>query len=259
MHPDRRRTIRGPKRRRVTWLAGVAAAALMVPASIALAGQADFSGFWKYNCADPYGIQIKPYRDGLYTARFCGPGGCDAAPDAALATPIDGDRRYEVISADEIREKEGTLTIGVLHKCTTDTNPVLQYSAEDIAEGHRNLAMVVLFYIGYVIAAILAYRFLRPRLPGRTPFATRAARASLLALLFAPGVLVSFPFAAPTFALVALVMQLIAALRGDVLAWLPALAFTTIPVLLTWALILAVGTLLARFRRGREDVRDPNP
>jgi len=72
-------------------------------------------------------------------------------------------------------------------------------------------------------------------------------------------VLVSFPFAAPTFALVALVMQLTAALRGDVLAWLPALAFSTIPVLLTWALILAVGTLLARFRRGREDVRDPNP
>jgi len=242
----------------VTWLAGVAAAALMVPASIALAGQTDFTGFWKDNCADPYGIQIKPYKDGLYTERFCGPGGCDDAPDAAVATPIDGDPRYEVISADEIREKEGTLTVGVLHKCTTDTNPVLQYSAADIAEGNRNLAIVVLFYIGYVIVAILAYRFLRPRLPGRTPFATRAARAGLLALLFAPGVLVSLPFAAPTFALVALVMQLIAALRGDVLAWLPALAFSMIPVLLTWALILAVGTLLARFRRGREDVRDPN-
>ena len=235
-------------------------AIVVLPCYVATASaeKADFTGFWKDHCADPYGFQIKPYKDGLYTVRFCGPGGCDDSPDAAVATPIDGDPGYEVVSAAEIREKQGATSYSVLHKCTTDTNPVLQYSAADIAEGNRNLAIVVLFYIGYVIVAILAYRFLRPRLPGRTPFATRAARAGLLALLFAPGVLVSLPFAAPTFALVALVMQLIAALRGDVLAWLPALAFSTIPVLLTWALILAVGTLLARFRRGREDVRDPN-
>ena len=146
-----------------------------------------------------------------------------------------------------------------MQKCTTDTSPVLQYSGQDIAEENRNLAIIVLIHLGYIAVAIVAYRWLRPCLSGRTVFATRAARAGLLALLFAPGVLVSFPFAAPTFALVALVMQLIAALRGDVLAWLPALAFSTIPVLFTWALILAAGTLLARFRRGREDVHDPNP
>jgi len=96
----------------------------------------DYSGFWKENCEDPYGIQIMQHRDGLYTTRFCGPGGgCNKPPDTNALTPIEGNPKYEVISSTELHEKIGDTVYSVIYKCTTDTNPVLEYSEESKAEG----------------------------------------------------------------------------------------------------------------------------
>jgi hypothetical protein len=35
-----------------------------------------FTGFWKGECTDAFGLQIKPYDEKLYSVSFCGPGGC---------------------------------------------------------------------------------------------------------------------------------------------------------------------------------------
>ena len=63
----------------------------------------DFTGIWKSNCRDYWGLQIKPVENGLYSVAFCGLSGCLDAGQWTPNTRIAGDPLYEVISAKSIR------------------------------------------------------------------------------------------------------------------------------------------------------------
>lgn len=87
----------------------------------------DFTGFWKEKCEEAFGLQIKPFGDdGKYSVVFCGPGGCGDPADSRK-TFITGDRRYEVVSEDEIVEIDRSGERERYVRCTRETNPVLKY------------------------------------------------------------------------------------------------------------------------------------
>ncbi len=193
----------------------------------------DYTGFWKNNCEDPYGIQIMHYKDGLYTTRFCGPGGgCNLSPDTSRLTPIEGDPSYEVVSATEIKEKAGDTVYGILYKCTIDTNPVLKYSDADVAESRRNAFFVIFAHIVYFFATIFSYRFMLKRFLVGTGYRMRIKKSIAIAILFSPGIAWAWPFAVPTFALWALIF-----------AFLP--AFVTYPEYSYIPLALSAGPMFA--------------
>jgi hypothetical protein len=88
---------------------------------------ADFTGFWKVNCSDAFGVQIKKQPGNLFSVSFCGPGGCFAPGAWTPNTPIIGDPKHRVINPttlDIARERGWDRYT----KCTTDTNPVLDYA-----------------------------------------------------------------------------------------------------------------------------------
>jgi hypothetical protein len=93
--------------------------ALLVPMHVS--GEVDYTGFWKSECSDGFGIQIKPAEDGLYSVAFCGPGGCFEPGKWTPNTRIEGDPKYEVISPRELgikRTDGGGFFIYL--KCTSD-------------------------------------------------------------------------------------------------------------------------------------------
>src|SRR5882762_10389527 len=55
---------------------------------------ADFTGFWKTNCTDAFGVQIKKQTGKLFSVSFCGPGGCMAPGVWMPNTPIVMDPKY---------------------------------------------------------------------------------------------------------------------------------------------------------------------
>jgi len=86
----------------------------------------DFSGFWKKDCTQHFGLQIKP--DGVpgrYAINFCGPGACGVDDRHSF---INGDPHYQVISEDELRERYGD-GWSTLHRCSRDPDdtPVGKY------------------------------------------------------------------------------------------------------------------------------------
>ncbi len=86
----------------------------------------DFTGFWKENCEEAFGLQIMHYGlHGEYTVTFCGPGGCGDPAEERL-TFITKDSGYQVVSENEIRVPNGG-GWETYHKCMTDTHPVLKY------------------------------------------------------------------------------------------------------------------------------------
>jgi len=87
----------------------------------------DFTGFWKGDCTDAFGIQIKPHSGKDYSVSFCGPGGCFEPGAWKPNTPIEGDPAYRVIDAKTIEIMQGERWQRFT-KCMTDTNPVLDYS-----------------------------------------------------------------------------------------------------------------------------------
>ncbi len=90
----------------------------------------DFTGFWKTNCEDAFGLQVKHYgNDGKYSIVFCGPGGCGDPENAGRKTFISKDRHYRVISEDEIK-KQTSSGWETYHRCTKETNPVLKYKGD---------------------------------------------------------------------------------------------------------------------------------
>ena len=90
----------------------------------------NFTGFWKEDCDQAFGLQIMPYgTDGKYSIVFCGPGGCGAPDSEGRITFITKDRHYEVISESEIKERSGD-GWQAYHRCTKDTHPVLKYKDE---------------------------------------------------------------------------------------------------------------------------------
>jgi hypothetical protein len=89
--------------------------------------RADFTGFWKVNCSDAFGVQIKEQPGNLFSVSFCGPGGCFGPGKWRPNTPIIGDPTYRVINATtlEIEHGQGWNRYA---RCTMDTNPVLDYA-----------------------------------------------------------------------------------------------------------------------------------
>ena len=87
----------------------------------------DFTGFWKEKCNEAFGLQIKHYGDdGKYSIVFCGPGGC-GDPSQSRLTFITGDKRYEVVSEEELIEIGRSGNRETYYRCTKDINPVLKY------------------------------------------------------------------------------------------------------------------------------------
>ena len=89
-----------------------------------VASATDFTGFWKEVCTDAFGISIKRDTGKNYSISFCGPGGCGPwMPNTA----IEGDPSYRVVAADTLEVQKGDRWRRFL-KCTTETNPKLDYS-----------------------------------------------------------------------------------------------------------------------------------
>jgi hypothetical protein len=87
----------------------------------------DFTGFWKWRCSDAWGVQIKKQKENLFSVSFCGPGGCFEPGTWMPNTPILGDPRYRYINATTLEVQHGD-GWQPLTKCTTNTNPALDYS-----------------------------------------------------------------------------------------------------------------------------------
>ena len=86
----------------------------------------NFTGFWKNNCEDAFGLQIMPIaKEGKYSITFCGPGGC-GNPNEGRSTFITKDPNYQVISENQIKTR-GANGWDTYYKCTKDTHPVLKY------------------------------------------------------------------------------------------------------------------------------------
>jgi hypothetical protein len=85
----------------------------------------DYTGFWKANCEDPFGVQIKPLRDGTYSVSFCKPAGCSAPGAYRPNTRIENDPMYEPLSATKIKLKYPEGGHSTYVKCTKETNPSL--------------------------------------------------------------------------------------------------------------------------------------
>jgi hypothetical protein len=87
----------------------------------------DFTGFWKGNCTDAFGVQIKKQTSELFSISFCGPGGCFAPGEWTPNTPIVGDPKYRVLNPTTIEIGNGQ-NWARYTRCTTETNPALDYS-----------------------------------------------------------------------------------------------------------------------------------
>lgn len=87
----------------------------------------DFAGFWKGNCTDAFGVQIKKQPGNLFSVSFCGPGGCFAPGKWVPNTTIVGDPNYRVLNPTTIEIGNGQQWTRYT-RCTTDANPVLDYS-----------------------------------------------------------------------------------------------------------------------------------
>jgi hypothetical protein len=99
---------------------------LCLLASGALAQVPDYTGFWKRNCEDDQGVQIRRLRQGAYSIAFCKIGGCTAPGSYRPNSPIDGDPAYEVLGPTRIRlmHVEGGYTAYM--KCSSELSPALQ-------------------------------------------------------------------------------------------------------------------------------------
>lgn len=106
----------------------------------------DFTGFWKANCSDAFGVQIKKQPDSLFSVSFCGPGGCFEPGQWTPNTPIIGDPKYRIINATTLEIARLDRGWDRYTKCTTDTNPVLDYAnmpAPSAAIGEPGSGVVV--------------------------------------------------------------------------------------------------------------------
>lgn len=87
----------------------------------------DFTGFWKQECDEPYGLQIRHHgEDGKYSIVFCGPGGC-GEPSQSRLTFITGDKGFQVVSETELIQLGRSGDGQTYYRCTKETHPVLKY------------------------------------------------------------------------------------------------------------------------------------
>ena len=84
----------------------------------------DFTGLWKEDCEQLYGLQFKPLeKQGAYSVSLCGPAGCLDPGTFRPNTTVQGDAAYDVLHAEEIliRQPRGGFTSYV--KCTGEVMP----------------------------------------------------------------------------------------------------------------------------------------
>jgi hypothetical protein len=101
----------------------------------------DFTGFWKANCTDAFGVQIKKQPGNLFSVSFCGPGGCFAPGQWMPNTTIIGDAKYRVLNPTTIEIGNGQQWTRYT-KCTTDTNPKLDYANMPTPKSDNGSAIV---------------------------------------------------------------------------------------------------------------------
>src|SRR3989449_3420799 len=84
----------------------------------------DFTGLWKEDCEQLYGLQFKPLeKQGVYSVSLCGPAGCLDPGTYRPNTTVQGDPTYDVLYAEEIliRQPRGDSTSYV--KCASEVMP----------------------------------------------------------------------------------------------------------------------------------------
>ncbi|MCP4550941.1 MAG: hypothetical protein GY834_02625 [Bacteroidetes bacterium] len=90
----------------------------------------DYTGIWKNNCTNYFGIQIKPAERDLYSVTFCGVTGCFAPGTWTPNSTIEGDPKYKVITPNTISIKlEDSSDSLVYEKCTSDPVWLVEKSA----------------------------------------------------------------------------------------------------------------------------------
>jgi hypothetical protein len=109
----------------------------------------------------------------------------------------------------------------------------------------------IILHLLYLGGAVACYRWACRRIAPLSPLRRRIADTGTMALLFAPGIFWAFPFAVPTFALFALIAQLLASLDNGGLFLLPQLFYTFVPILVVWAGIFSVAQIMAGIRARR--------
>jgi hypothetical protein len=112
----------GTSTARKALFAGVCASAIAALA-FGAPGKIDYAGFWKGNCEDPFGVQIKPLRDGLYSIAFCKLKLCSAPGVYRPNTTIENDPMYQPLSATRIRFRHPEGGYSTYVKCTSATDP----------------------------------------------------------------------------------------------------------------------------------------
>lgn len=102
-----------------------ALAILLLVTSVANAEE-NYTGFWKGDCSEAFGLQIMPAVGNKYSVSFCGPGGCFEPGTYRPNTTIQDDELYQVVSEDHLKVwgRDGWSDY---FKCDTNTHPQLQY------------------------------------------------------------------------------------------------------------------------------------
>src|SRR5437867_1972784 len=90
----------------------------------------DYTGIWKGNCSDGFGIQIRSAENGLYSVSFCGPGGCFEPGQWTSNTTLEGDPTYKIVSPTELRMKRPGGHYETFVKCTSDPSWVVEKPAD---------------------------------------------------------------------------------------------------------------------------------
>jgi Zn-dependent protease with chaperone function len=84
----------------------------------------DFTGLWKEDCEQLYGLQFKPLeKQGVYSVSLCGPAGCLDPGTYRPNTTVQGDASYDVLHAEEILIKQGRGDFTSYVKCTSEVMP----------------------------------------------------------------------------------------------------------------------------------------
>lgn len=97
---------------------------------------ADYTGIWKNNCADYYGVQIKHVDNHLYSISFCGLDGCFEPGKWTPNSSIDGDPHYKIESPETIgiRRKDDKSKYFTYIRCTGDPTWTVQPPPVDLNE-----------------------------------------------------------------------------------------------------------------------------
>ena len=83
-------------------------------------GETNYTGLWKGNCSDYWGVLIIPAESGLYSVTFCGLSGCLQPGEWTPDTRIDGDPMYQIVSPTKIRIKRSDSGYFTYIRCSAD-------------------------------------------------------------------------------------------------------------------------------------------